>query len=491
MRAGASSLVPGGRLGRYELLEELGRGGMGIVFKARDPAIGRLVAIKTLHLEMLAATGYGAEARARFAREAQAIGQLAHPHIVTLFDAQQEGEVLYLVMELVSGRSLEVLLRSGALFPAEQVSAIGIEVCEALEHAHARGVIHRDIKPDNILLQESGAVKVADFGVAYLAMSALTRPGESLGTPSYMSPEQIAGKSVDARSDIFSLGAVLYELGCTQKAFPGETISTVIYRILHAEPTPLHEVNPAFPPLLDAAIRKAMAKDPGARYASAREFLEALARAAALMASPAAQAIPSAPSLEAAPGPRSGRRWLPLGATAAAGAVVLAGLVWLSRPPSPREAEPPAPAGPPALAGRAPAPAPAPAPPASGTPSALRVAFARDIQGMLPLEEGETFYRDDRQVVLWIRWANVRGAHRVVVRWFNAEGLLVHASRPEPFDSPADVWTTWAVLPFQRGMVAKSPGRWRAEVQLDGKPVVAAHFSVLNQRRRLPASRAE
>ncbi|HWT78055.1 MAG TPA: serine/threonine-protein kinase, partial [Candidatus Methylomirabilis sp.] len=260
---------PGQRLGRYELLEEVGRGGMGVVFKARDPAIDRLVAIKLLRLDFLAGGSSITDASARFSREAQAVGQLSHPHIVTLYDAQQEGDLAYLVMEFVSGESLESLLRSGATFSLDRVCAIGIEACAALEHAHSRGVVHRDIKPANILVQENGQVKVTDFGVAYVTKSTLTKPGQSLGTPSYMSPEQIEGKSVDGRSDLFSLGAVLYELCCNEKAFPGENITTVIYRILHTEPVPLFQLNSLFPSILDATIRKALAKDPAARYARA------------------------------------------------------------------------------------------------------------------------------------------------------------------------------------------------------------------------------
>jgi len=310
---------------------------MGLVFKARDPAIERLVAVKTLRLDVVGEDM--AEAVARFHREAQAIGQLAHPHIVTLFDAQQEGDLAYIVMEYVAGQSLDVLLRAGTVLPVDRVCAIGIEVCDALEHAHSRDVIHRDIKPANILLQENGQVKVTDFGVAYLAKSTLTKPGQSLGTPSYMSPEQIEGKSVDGRSDLFSLGTVLYELCCNQKAFPGETVTTVIYQILHTEPAPLHQLNSLFPPILDATIRRALAKDPANRYTSAREFWEALAQVAAVMASPAARAmamtsVAPSPSTTAPP-PASRRRRIMFGMGAACLAAILGGLLWESQPTPP------------------------------------------------------------------------------------------------------------------------------------------------------------
>ncbi|HWU39080.1 MAG TPA: serine/threonine-protein kinase, partial [Candidatus Acidoferrum sp.] len=443
------------------------------------------------------------DASARFSREAQAVGQLSHPHIVTLYDAQQEGDLAYLVMEFVSGESLESLLRSGATFSLDRVCAIGIESCAALEHAHSRGVVHRDIKPANILAQENGQVKVTDFGVAYVTKSTLTKPGQSLGTPSYMSPEQIEGKSVDGRSDLFSLGAVLYELCCNEKAFPGENITTVIYRILHTEPVPLFQLNSLFPSMLDATIRKALAKDPAPRYARAREFAEALALTAAVIKEPAGQtdAVKGPPRV-ASPSstevrPRS--RGILVGSIGLA-AVLIGGLLWLSRSVglprifSGERAEGPAPrqmeekAAPPS--GQTEAPhdmASAPTAPSSlqqnASPKAIRISFARDVKGILPVDEGDTFFRDDRKVVLWIRWANVPGKHTVLASWFNPEGELVYIPpAPEPFDSPAELWTTWSTLSLPRN-AAKTPGQWHVEVQLDGQPLITAYFSLLDQRR--------
>jgi serine/threonine-protein kinase len=509
MSDGISRLAPGGHLGRYELLEELGRGGMGIVFKARDPAIGRFVAIKTLRLDLLAGSADIAEASARFAREARAVGQLSHPHIVTLYDAQQEGELAYLVMEFVTGKSLESLLLMGRTFPLDRVCAIGIEVCDALEHAHSRNVVHRDVKPANILLQENGQAKVTDFGVAYLAKSTLTKPGQSPGTPSYMSPEQIEGKPVDGRSDLFSLGAVLYELCCGQKAFPGETISTVIYRILHTEPVPLQQLNPHCPPALDVTIRRALAKDPVSRYATAREFWGSLAQTTAGMASPATRAIPPKSPRRTAPAPAPAslpRRYgLLIGVAATVVGILLAGLLWLSRPSGPRSpvppehadgstaSAPPAPTAPPPGHSAASPAVPAPpvqsgGPKATSGPRAVRVTFAREVKGVLPVEEGDTFYRDDRKVILWVRWANVRGRHTKVTRWFNPEEELVYTSpSPESFESPADWWTTWTTLPLRREMAVKA-GRWRAEIQLDNQPMVTAHFLLLDRPRPAAAS---
>ncbi len=495
-----ATLSPGGRLGRYELLEELGRGGMGLVFKARDPAIERLVAVKTLRLDVVGEDM--AEAVTRFQREAQAIGQLAHPHIVTLFDAQQEGELAYLVMEYVAGQSLDVLLRAGTVLPVDRVCAIGIEVCDALAHAHSRDVIHRDIKPANILLQENGQAKVTDFGVAYLAKSTLTKPGQSLGTPSYMSPEQIEGKSVDGRSDLFSLGAVLYELCCNQKAFPGETVTTVIYQILHTEPAPLHQVNALFPPILDATIRRALAKDPADRYTNAREFWEALAQVTAVMASPAARAMTptsvAPPPSTTVPAHASRRRRIMVGMGAACLMAVLGGLLWeyQTTPPStpstadpgntsatappPKISPPPSVAQPPA-AQTVPTPSAPPGTPLS--PKAVRVTFARDIKGVLPTEEDDTFYQDDRKVILWVRWANVRGKHTTLTKWYNPDGDLAYASpKPDLFDSPAEWWTTWATLPLPRGM-SITPGLWRAEIQFDDQILVIAQFLLFDRPR--------
>ncbi len=500
----AAMPLPGRRLGRYEVLHELGRGGMGVVFKANDPAIGRHVAIKTMRLDLWAEGGEQGEAATRFAREAQAIGRLTHPNIVTLYDAQREGDLAYMVMECVYGESLASMLRSGARFSADQVSAIGGQVCDALEHAHAQGVVHRDIKPANLLLQGNGQVKITEFGIASLSTSTLTRSGHAVGTPGYMSPEQIEGRPVDGRSDLFSLGAVLYELACNEKAFPGETVSNVFYRILHTDPIPLHQLNRLSPPALDAAIRKALAKDPDARYARAGEFREALSRLAAHgKGHPSKPAPPPAvpePAAVSPPPSASGSRKLLIAGALAVAAIGLAAVLWASRsaapPPAPVRGPPagaapsaptapgPSPPGPAAPAGGAAAvPAPTPGEGAVQAPKAMRVAFARDVKGVLPVGEGDTFYRDDGKVVLWVRWANVRGKHAVLARWFDPDGTLAHAApAPEPFDSPADWWTTWTALDLGRVPRAR-PGRWRVEVRLDDHVMATAHFALLDQPR--------
>jgi hypothetical protein len=508
MTDGITSLKPGGRLGRYELLEELGRGGMGVVFKARDPAIDRLVAIKTMRLELLAAGEDLPQASMRFAREARAAGQLSHPHIVTLFDAHHEGGLAYLVMEYVAGESLDTMLRARAPFSVERVCAIGMQVCDALEHAHARGVVHRDIKPANLLVRPDGTVKIADFGVAHLARSTLTTAGQALGTPSYMSPEQIEGRPVDGRADLFSLGAVLYELACHEKAFPGDSITTIIYRILHTDPVPLHQLNTLYPPGLDAAIRKALAKDSAARYAGAGEFREALSRVAAGQGARPVEARPAPSPAGAEDGGRRARSHNLLvggGVAACLAAAALVFWTWPVRapgpvpppegrapgpPPAPTPAAAPPPhekgrptAGPPGQAPGPAVPAKAAAPGEPTAPKVVRLVFAQDVRGMVPVREGDTFYRDDAKVILWVRWANVRGKHTTLAQWFDPEGTLAYAApAPEPFDAPAEWWTTWTVLDLKR-VPRVIPGRWRVEIQLDGQVLGAAHFALLDRPR--------
>ena len=267
-------------LGRYELWGELGRGAMGMVYKGRDPKMDRLVAIKVIAPAEGLDPSEVWQRRERFKREARAAGRLTHPNIVTIHDVGEDGDRDYLVMEFIQGQSLDQVLRTRRPLPVVEALAIGEQVAQALDYAHAHSIIHRDIKPGNILLTQDGVAKVADFGIARITGTETTQTGKSLGTPSYMSPEQIAGLQLDGRSDIFSLGAVLYELLTGERAFPGETISTVIYRIIHEEPTPLRRLNPAFPAGLDLYVQKALAKDPSHRYPRALDLAQDLRRMA-------------------------------------------------------------------------------------------------------------------------------------------------------------------------------------------------------------------
>ncbi len=337
------------QLGRYELLAELGRGAMGVVYKARDPKIDRLVALKVIASAEGLHPTEARQRRERFQREVRAAGRLAHPNIVAVYDVGEDHGRDFLVMEFIDGQSLDQRLRARRPLPLDETLAIGEQVAQALDYAHAHSIIHRDIKPANILLTRDGVAKVTDFGIARITGMETTQTGQSLGTPSYMSPEQISGLSLDGRSDIFSLGAVLYELLSGERAFPGETISTVIYRITHEEPTPLRRLNPAFPASLDACLQKALAKDPSRRYSRAVDLARDLGRAAdGGSVSPGAQAttvvkMPAPP--RARPQKRARRPlwpWLLAVGAVAAGLTIL--LTLRVRTPQPPPVQPPAPA---------------------------------------------------------------------------------------------------------------------------------------------------
>ncbi|HZW95466.1 MAG TPA: protein kinase [Candidatus Eremiobacteraceae bacterium] len=263
------------RFGRYEILAELGRGAMGIVYKARDPKINRVVAVKTISL-----AGQPPEEeqeyRERFFREAEAAGRLSHPGIVTVFDVGEEPETRapYIVMELVPGQSLEKLLLSkeDRKLPLEEALPLALEVAEALDCAHAQGVVHRDVKPANILLTEDGHAKIADFGVAKLNLANATAVGRTLGTPAYMSPEQLSGDPVDGRSDLFSLGVILYTVVTGYKPFQGNSALTVAFKIVNRDPVPATILDTELPPGLDYIISRAIAKDRSARYQRGMEM---------------------------------------------------------------------------------------------------------------------------------------------------------------------------------------------------------------------------
>jgi serine/threonine protein kinase len=275
------------KAGRYEIVGELGRGAMGVVYKATDPVIGRTVAVKTIKLS---AEGTGLtrpELLARFQTEARAAGVLTHPNIVVVFDAGEEDGLYYITMELVEGRSLQALLDDGHSFPLPRVLRIMEQACSALQFAHERNVVHRDIKPANLMLTGDDTVKVTDFGTAkILQFGTVQQTAHVMGTPSYMSPEQVKGRAVDGRSDIFSLGVMLYEMVTGEKPFPGQNITTVIYKIVNEEPIPPKQVDPTVHPGISAVVMRALAKDPDTRYQSCREMLEDLRNYRSLTAAP-------------------------------------------------------------------------------------------------------------------------------------------------------------------------------------------------------------
>ena len=265
------------KAGRYELLVELGRGAMGVVYRALDPVIGRAVAVKTMRLSEEGTGMSHAELLSRFKTEARAAGLLTHPNIVTVYDAGEEEEgVFYITMELVEGRSLQALLDASQTFPLPRVLRIMEQACSALEFAHHRNVVHRDIKPANLMITPDDTVKITDFGTAKILQFGTAQTQHVIGTPSYMSPEQVKGRLVDGRSDIFSLGVILYELATGEKPFPGQNITTVIYKIVNEDPIPPRELDSTVHPGLSFVITRALAKQPGERYQSCREFLEAL-----------------------------------------------------------------------------------------------------------------------------------------------------------------------------------------------------------------------
>jgi serine/threonine protein kinase len=265
------------KAGRYEFVGELGRGAMGVVYKAMDPVIGRTVAVKTIRLS---AEGTGLsrpELLTRFQTEARAAGLLTHPNIVVVFDAGEEDGLYYITMELVEGKSLQALLDSGQAFPLPRTLRIMEQTCSALQFAHERNVVHRDIKPANLMLTADDTVKVTDFGTAkILQFGTIQQTAHVMGTPSYMSPEQVKGRAVDGRSDIFSLGVMLYEMVTGEKPFPGQNITTVIYKIVNEDPVPPRQIDPSIHPGISAVVMKALTKEPEQRYQSCREMLEDL-----------------------------------------------------------------------------------------------------------------------------------------------------------------------------------------------------------------------
>ena len=263
------------KAGRYEVVRELGRGSMGVVYEGFDPVIGRRVAIKTMLTEGLTSEEFG-EYKARFQREARAAGVLSHPNIVSVFDYGEDSGILYLIMEYLEGKSLEKLVAGQNILPIETIIPLYGQVCSALDHAHQNGIVHRDIKPANIMVLGNGLVKVTDFGIAKMVSMGMTQTGKVLGTPNYMSPEQVKGRQVDGRSDIFSLGIILYDLVTGEMPFAGQNITTVIYKIINEDPIPPRELDASIHPGLSYVICKALAKSPDERYQTCRELADDL-----------------------------------------------------------------------------------------------------------------------------------------------------------------------------------------------------------------------
>ncbi len=262
-------------LGRYQIRGTLGRGAMGVVMDGWDPGIGRRVAIKTIKLPV-DTDSQTEEEIARFRREAQAAGSLGHPNIVTVYEYGETSEIAYIAMEFVDGPTLKALLDKQERFAIGDIVTIMEELLAGLQASHARGVVHRDIKPANVMLTADRRVKIADFGIARIEQSSMTQAGTMMGTPAYMSPEQFMGQTVDARTDVYSSGVLLYQLLTGERPFEGSGLSTIMQKVLNTEPMAPSQLSVVAPKALDAVVRKAMAKRPDDRYASAAEFAKAI-----------------------------------------------------------------------------------------------------------------------------------------------------------------------------------------------------------------------
>ncbi len=299
------------KVGRYEIVGELGRGAMGVVYKAADPVIGRTVAVKTIRLSEEGTGMSRPELLQRFQMEAHAAGLLTHPNIVVVYDAgEEEGGLFYITMELVEGKSLQVLLDAQQAFPLPRVLRIMEQACAALQFAHERNVVHRDVKPANLMLTTDDTVKVTDFGTAKILQFGTThQTAHVIGTPSYMSPEQVKGRAVDGRSDIFSLGVLLYEMVTGEKPFPGQNITTVIYKIVNESPVPPRQIDASIHPGISQVVMKALEKDPDSRYQSCREMLEDLKNYRSLGGSTeATMVIPAGQAQAASAAPQATRQ---------------------------------------------------------------------------------------------------------------------------------------------------------------------------------------
>ncbi len=290
-RTNASTLMLDGgeiekpMLGRYQVEKELGKGAMGVVYLGKDPKIGRVVAIKTMALSQEFEPDELEDVKQRFFREAETAGRLNHPNIVTIFDAGEEHDLAYIAMEFLKGRDLVPHAKSGNLLPITRVMDICARVAEALAYAHRQNVVHRDIKPANIMYDpDTDSVKVTDFGIARITDSSRTKTGMVLGTPSFMSPEQLAGQKIDGQSDLFSLGVTLYQLCTGALPFNGETMTQLMYKIANEPPVDILTVNPGVPECLVSIIERALAKDKSQRFANGEEMAAALHACGSLFA---------------------------------------------------------------------------------------------------------------------------------------------------------------------------------------------------------------
>jgi tRNA A-37 threonylcarbamoyl transferase component Bud32 len=266
------------QIGRYRIERELGRGAMGVVYCARDTAIGRTVAIKTIRLTDLASPAEQARLRDRLFREAQSAGILSHPNIVTIYDVAEENGIAYVAMEYVNGQTLDRIVATSSPGGAFVLEVLG-QTAAALDYAHKRGIVHRDIKPANIIVDEGPLAKISDFGVAKIQSQEMTQAGLMVGTPNYMSPEQIRGMRVDGKSDQFSLAVIAYQLMTGEKPFAADSIAALAFKIVNEQPPPAQQLNPTLDWPVDTVLRRGLAKQPEDRYPSCSDFVFALENA--------------------------------------------------------------------------------------------------------------------------------------------------------------------------------------------------------------------
>jgi CHASE2 domain-containing sensor protein/tRNA A-37 threonylcarbamoyl transferase component Bud32 len=264
-------------LGRYQVVEVIGKGAMGTVFKGIDPAINRPVALKTIRLDFVSDQSEMEELRDRLTREARAAGKLSHPNIVTIYDIGAQDDLHYIAMEYLEGRTLEDMIKRKVQFSYKIIASVITQICSALQYAHEQGIVHRDIKPANIMVLSDYTVKVMDFGIARVDSSSLTRTGIAMGTPNYIAPELLQGKSVDRRCDIFSVGVVIYELLTGRRPFKGENLTSLIYSIINDNPPSPSKINDNLPLIFDHIVDKALKKNPTERYQKASDLKAVLA----------------------------------------------------------------------------------------------------------------------------------------------------------------------------------------------------------------------
>jgi serine/threonine protein kinase len=278
------------QIGRYRILDELGRGATGVVYRAQDPAIGRIIAIKTIRLSDFTDESERERLRERLFREAQSAGMLSHPNIVTIYDIAEENGLAYIFMECVDGPPLEKVLNGADPIPSENALTILRQTATALDYAHQKGIVHRDIKPANILIHERIHAKITDFGVAKIMSQQMTQSGVMMGTPNYMSPEQVQGHAVDGRADQFSLAVIAYEMLTGEKPFLADQLPALLFRIVREDPVPPQRLNPTIGPQVEMVLKKALAKSANDRYGNCLQFVDALA--GALQTSPGWRPLP-------------------------------------------------------------------------------------------------------------------------------------------------------------------------------------------------------